>query len=399
MTTAGMPASGPVWRRPGMPLLLASASLGFAGYAALLPTAPLWVVDGGVGTGGAGMTTAVLMLFTVLSQPGVPWMLRRLGWSVTLVTSLILLGAPSILHLASHDLGPVLVLNALRGAGFGILGVCASSAVVRLVEPGRRGSAIGAYGFSIALPQFVLIPAAPWAAENVGFAVVFLVGLAPLLGVPFAIRLSRRLEGDQLSGSGAWHGSSIGWRLGLTILGPPILILLSVTAAGGALLTFAAQMLDDADVALASLLAFTGTSTIARWRFGALADRFGPQVFHVPLLVNAAVGLGLIAWSISGAGVALFVIGMLLVGLSYGGLQNLTLVDAFGRAEHYRIRETVSVSWNIGFDAGTGLGSMFVGFLAASYGFDVGLIVSALICLAMVPLGLVRRATGKDGSP
>jgi len=378
-----------------MPMLLASASLGFVGFAALLPTAPLWVVDGGAGTGGAGLTNAVLMLFTVLSQPSVPCMLRRLGWSVTLVGSLVLLGAPSILHLVSHDLGLVLVLSALRGVGFGVLTVCASSAVVRLVEPSRRGSAIGAYGFAIATPQFLFIPVAPWTAENLSFAPVFVVGLAPLFGVPFALRLGARLESERPVGGGR-HEPGVGWRLTAAIVGPPILILLSVTAAGGALLTFAAQMLSDPDVAFGGLLVFTGMSTIARWRFGALADRFGPQRFHAPLLAFAAFGLVLIAWAVSGAGAVPFCVGMLMVGVSYGGLQNLTLVDAFGRAEGYPLRETVSVTWNIGFDTGTGIGSMLVGFLAASYGFDVGLIVSALICLAMTPLGLLAKGVDRD---
>ncbi|MGO3555472.1 MAG: MFS transporter, partial [Microbacterium gubbeenense] len=57
---------GSVWRAPGMAPLLAMSALGFAGFALLLPTAPLWARHIGADEGGAGLVNAVLMLATVL---------------------------------------------------------------------------------------------------------------------------------------------------------------------------------------------------------------------------------------------------------------------------------------------------------------------------------------------
>src|SRR5699024_2096636 len=67
LMTAMAPApqrTGSVWTRPGMPLLLTATFLGFAGFAVLMPVAPLWAVRGGAGEGGAGLVNGALLLFT-----------------------------------------------------------------------------------------------------------------------------------------------------------------------------------------------------------------------------------------------------------------------------------------------------------------------------------------------
>jgi len=65
----------------------------------------------------------------------------------------------------SDGLAAILGLSALRGVGFGILTVTGSAAVAALVDPRRRGEAIGVYGLAVAIPNLVLLPAGPWIAE------------------------------------------------------------------------------------------------------------------------------------------------------------------------------------------------------------------------------------------
>ena len=66
-----------VWREPGMPALIGMVSAGFAGYALLMPIAPLWAAHGGADEAGVGAVTGVFMLFTVLVQMFVPAAIRR----------------------------------------------------------------------------------------------------------------------------------------------------------------------------------------------------------------------------------------------------------------------------------------------------------------------------------
>jgi len=375
------------------------SALGFSGYALLLPAAPLWAVHGGASEGGAGLVNAVLMLATVLTQTSVPWLLRRVGWRLTMTVGVVLLGAPSLLFMATDQLGWLLGLSAVRGMGFAVLTVCGSSAVAALVDGPRHGRAIGLYGLSIAFPQLVLVPSAAWIAETLDFRVVFALGALPVLAVPFAVLLGRCLdaldaEADADAAQAGRPADDGGPGRGRVLLAlvMPSLVLLAVTTPGGALLTFAPQFAGGAGAAVAGLLGFTAATALSRWGVGGLADRFGPRVFLAPLLAFCAAGLVVCAWAIADAGprAVLLVLGMTMVGVSYGSLQNLTLVAAFA-AVPARQHSTASAVWNIGFDAGTGLGSLVVGFIAAGTSFSVGLLTTAVVCVVAAVAVLLTR--------
>jgi predicted MFS family arabinose efflux permease len=367
-----------------MPWLLGSAMLWFAGFALLVPVAPLWVIRGGSDDLGAGLVTGVMMACTVLAQLSMHRVLAGLGWRWTLVLGAGLLGLPALGHLATDRLGPVIALAALRGLGFGIVTVCGATAVASFVEPARRGRALGALGLAIAAPQFILVPIAPWLAERAGFGLVFALGVVPALAIPLAWPIARTMgdrergPDDRSGADGSGHGAAAAlWR----VLAGPIAALVVITASGGAILTFTSRILVSPALGFAGLLAFTGTAAISRWAAGGLADRSGATAAIAPLLFTGALGLAAIGLRADSthdsAGHVLFVAGLLLVGVAYGGLQNLTLTQAFAAAGE-RARDSVSIAWNLSFDAGTGLGAFVVGAIATATSYSVAFGVLAL---------------------
>ena len=375
----GRPGGGSVWRVPGMPWLLGSAMLWFAGFALLVPVAPLWVIRGGSDDLGAGLVTGVMMACTVLAQLSMRRVLPGLGWRWTLVLGAGLLGLPALGHLATDRLWPVIALAALRGFGFGIVTVCGATAVASFVEPGRRGRALGALGLAIAAPQFILVPVAPWLAERAGFGLVFVLAVLPALAIPLAWPIAR-IVGDRdrapVGGSGGGTAARL-WRM----LAGPIAALVVITASGGAILTFTSRILASPALGFGGLLAFTGAAAVSRWGAGGIADRFGATPAIAPLLFTGALGLaaiGLRADSVhDSAGRVLVIAGLLVVGVAYGGLQNLTLTQAFAVAGE-PARHSVSVAWNLSFDAGTGLGAFAVGAIATATYYSVAFAVLAL---------------------
>jgi predicted MFS family arabinose efflux permease len=379
MGVDGGPASGSVWRVPGMGWLLGSAMLWFAGFALLIPVVPLWVIRGGSDDLGAGLVTGVMMACTVLAQLSMRRLLPGLGWRWTLVLGAGLLGLPALGHLATDMLWPVIALAALRGLGFGIVTVCGATAVASFVEPARRGRALGALGLAIAAPQFILVPVAPWLAERAGFRLVFLLAVLPALAIPLAWPIARAVgDRDRAPDDGSGGGTAAAlWR----VLAGPLAALVVITAAGGAILTFTSHILASPALGFGGLLAFTGTAAVSRWGAGMVADRFGATPAIAPLLFTGALGLaaiGLRADSVhDSAGRVLVISGLLVVGLAYGGLQNLTLTQAFAVAGE-PARESVSIAWNLSFDAGTGLGAFAVGAIATATSYSVAFGVLAL---------------------
>lgn len=366
-----------------MPQLGLLSVVGFAGYAALLAVAPLWAIHGGATEAGAGLVNGVLLGATVVAQLAVPRALAVWGTRRVLAAGLLLLGLPAPAYLLSDGLTWILALSALRGIGFGVLTVTGSAAAAHLVDASRRGAAIGAYGLAVAVPNLVLLPASVPIAEGLGFAWVFWIAALPVLGVPAALGLGavlRDLGHDRPVPVTPLTG--VPDPRALLAIVPPTLVLFAVTMAGGALLTFA-PLLAGTTTAMALLLGMGLTTALSRWLVGHLADRHGAKRFLTPLLVLGAAAMVACAWSVENGRPVALVVGATVLGVSYGALQNLTLVAAFAAAGPSRI-PAASAGWNIGFDAGTASGAVVVGALAASWSFPAALSVMAAVLLAAV---------------
>jgi MFS family permease len=389
----------PTWRTPGVPALLAMTMAGFSGYAVLLPVVPLWAAHGGAGSTGAGAANGVLLLLTVITQSFVPGMLRKRGWGPVLLTGMLLLGLPSLGHMASQALLPTLVLCGVRGVGFGVLTVAAASAIAELVPASQRGAAIGAYGLAVAGPQVFLMPLAPWASEFVGFWLVFVVGAIPVLGCVAAFPLARALRRAASPRDVGRPPTSLRARNTTyrRLLGP-MLILSGATLAGGVLVTFTPQMTGSSVVAGQGLVVFTAMAALCRWRIGSLADKYGAQPFLWPLILVTALGLAFTAFGIADPAdtrVLALLPGMAMVGVGYGGLQNLTLYIAFQRVERHDFG-VASAVWNGVFDVGMGLGAVLAGIIAAETSFSLALAAGAAYSFATLPVALQRTLLGRQ---
>jgi MFS family permease len=371
------------------PLVVYSVT-GFAGYAVLLPVAPLWAVHGGADAAGSGLVNGVLLATTVLVQLAVPTLLRRFGHAPVMAVGLLLMGGGAALHVFSDDLAWTLACAAVRGAGFGVLTVTGSAVVGHLAPPGMRGRMIGVYGLAVALPNLLLLPTGVAAVDLVGFEPVLLLAALPALGVPAAVALGRLV--DRLSPASAPADPAAAGEPGLLrAVAAPTGVLLASTLAGGALITFLPQLTTSGIAGVALLLMGTAAAA-SRYGAGHLADR-GPAAGDVwlgPLLLLTALGTAACAWGARPeAPAAWLLLGAMVCGTGYGALQNLTLDSAFRRAGPDRVAGTSAV-WNIGFDGGTALGSVLVGVLATAWGFPPALAVAAGACVLALGAAYAR---------
>ncbi|MGC4243562.1 MAG: MFS transporter [Herbaspirillum sp.] len=386
-----------VWREPGMPGLLLTTGLAFAGFAVLMPVAPMHVIALGGNPFLAGLANAVLMATTILTQLVVERVRSRIGWSAILVLGCLLLGVPALVEIFAGKAWHVILLAAVRGTGFGIITVCGASAVAVLFAPERRGRAVGAYGLAVAAGQLVLTPASPWIAETAGFTTTFVLAAIPIVGVPFAISAGATIERRARDASSVATGppSMIDRRRAFTRVLPAIVALTAVTCSGGAIMTFAPQFVAEAVLTLVALLVFTAAAAFSRWLAGGWADRHGAKTFIVPALCIAVLGLVAIAGGMAGSAgnvsQVLLVAGALLVGTSFGTMQNVTLVRAFELAGE-QAKGTASTAWNVAFDAGTGIGAMAIGALATRTSFAFSFVLLAAMCLVV---GVALLATAR----
>lgn len=353
--------------------------LAFGGFSLLLPVVPLAVVRGGGSGFVAGATTGVFMTVTVLVQLVTPRVLRAVGYRWALAIGSSLLGLPSGL-LAVFD-GPfaVLAVSGVRGAGFGMMTVAGSALVAELAPPGMLGRATSLVGLAVGISEAVFLPVGLWLLDAFGLPTVAWSATAfGLVGLVAAARLPDvRPAPPERSDAAA-----LSTPAALALLAGPFLVLLAVSVPYGAAASFLSPALDQLVAGSGAVVAGVGLGLmgagviVGRTFAGLVSDRRGPGALVWPGLAVSALGMaGVAALLVAGADPWWFIAPSVVFGLGFGAVQNEALVGSFERMPRSRLG-TASASWNISFDAGTGVGSIVMGGLAG-FGYVVLFAVAA----------------------
>jgi len=288
------------------------------------------------------------------------------------------MGLPSPFYVLDDGLGWISALSAVRGAGFAVLTVLGATLAARVAPPERRGESVGLYGLAIAIPNLVAVPAGVALVLDGHVGWLAWLAASPVLGAFLVPLLVRSVAPEPGSGPAGTRRAAV--RAALL----PSAVLFLVTMAGGGLVTFLPIERPDGVLATVALLLFGVTGAVTRWRSGTLSDRLGTGLLLPLALVVAAVGLVLTAVGLGG-GTGWVLAGAAVFGAGYGAAQNLTLVAAFARAGNAGTT-TASAMWNASFDAGTAIGALVLGFVAAGIGLDWTYVVVGASLAAAVPL-------------
>ena len=361
-----------------MQALIGVTVLGFASYCLTLASLPVYAVTGGAVESTAGVVTAVFLVVTIAVQLMVPALTARFGVGPVLVAGLVAMGLPSPFYVLGDGLAWISGLSAVRGAGFAVLTVLGATLAAQVAPPERRGESIGLYGLAIAVPNLIAVPAGVALVLDGHVAWLSWLAASPVLGAFLVPMLVRSMAAQPGAGPTGTRRAAV-----LAALAPS-LVLFVVTLAGGGLVTFLPIERPDGVLATAALLLFGLTGAVTRWRAGLLADRLGSRMLMPLALVVASVGMVLTALGLW-VGPAWVLIGAAVFGAGFGATQNLTLLAAFARAGEGGTT-TASAMWNISFDAGTAIGALALGFLAAGIGLDWTYVVVAALLAAAVPL-------------
>ena len=373
-------------RWPGMPALVGMSLLGFTSFFLTLSSLPVYAVEQGVPEALAGLVTTVMLTATVASQLVVPAAVRWIGQRATLTIGLLALGAPTPLLLLNDQLWWLLAVSAVRGIGFAILTVLTPLIATQIAPPDSYGRAIGLYGLAVAVPNVAAVPAAVALTGAGHFPVVAVLAAVPVLAIPLAWKFP---EPPERTGRSARSPLPIRRLTGILAL------LLALTLSGGGIFAILPVQLPDPAVVTWALLLLGVTSALARWRAGALADRAGPARLLPVCAAIGVVGLAILALGVSGTGSGvLVVLGTAVFGIAYGGAQNLTLLLSFDLAGADR-RTGASAAWNATYDAGTAIGALLIGAIAAGSSLSVAL----LGCAAFVVITAVTAVRGARRTP
>ena len=378
-------------------LMLVGIVGAFLNFALLLPVVPAWAERLGASSTGVGATTTVMMAACVLGQVGMPWLLRRFGFVKPYVAGLVLMGAPALLLPWASALEAVYAVQAVRGLGFGAVVVAGSALAASLAPPRLRGRAVGLYGVAIAAAQIPALPAGIPLTHSVGWTSVFLLaGAVAVLVAPVAAGI-REAAGDAHGAPAEGAGAPVTDRS--RPWPTPAVVLLATSLAYGAVGTFLGIGLQDATAVFWALLVVSAGQMVGRAWAGAFSDRRGVGALLAPMTALSAAGIAAMATAMTEpadlpgwlpevlAADQTAVLGAALFGIGFGALQNDTFVLMIERAGAARLG-TASTVWNVGYDAGTGLGPIVVGTMAGATGLPGGFGVLGGVALVTLPVAL-----------
>ncbi|MGW6282416.1 MFS transporter [Kribbella sp. NPDC055071] len=344
----------------------------------LTSVVPLYLAANGSGGIGAGLSTGAMMLSAVGVELLVPRMLAGWGYRVVLGLGLLLLGAPSLILLATASLPVVLAVCVVRGAGLAILVVGAVALVAEVAPAARRGEALGVYGLAVGVPAIIGLPLGVYLTNLIGFGALFvLAAVASLVGLFTLGAMPRSASAEEQ------HLNVLGGvrRSGLLM---PTLVFAAVTVAAGISVTFLPLAVagDKHSLIATALLLQAAAAPGARWLAGRYGDRIGPAKLLPAALVLAALGAG--ALVLIGTPAAI-VVGATLFGIGFGASQNLTLTLMYNRVSSSRYGQ-VSALWNLAYDGGWGIGAIAFGAVVAGTGYPLAFGLTALVvAVAVVP--------------
>lgn len=379
-----------------MPAAFVLVLLAFGGFSLLLPVVPLAVVRSGGSELVAGATTGVFMTVTVLLQLVTPKLTSVIGYRWVLAIGSSLLSLPSGLFALFDSPFAVLTISAVRGAGFGMMTVAGSALVAELAPPGMLGRATSLIGLAVGISEALFLPIGLWLLEAFGLATV--AWGATAFGV-VGLVAAARLPDVHPAPLEKTDPAALSRKAMLVLLAGPFLVMLAVSLPYGAAASFLSPALDSIVSGSGAVVAGVGLGLlgagviVGRTFAGLISDRRGPGALVWPGLFVSALGMAGIAGMLSlEVNPWWFLAPTVVFGLGFGAVQNEALVSSFERMPRSRLG-TASASWNISFDAGTGLGSIVMGGLAG-FGYVVLFMVAAGIVLAMGgPAAVAGRRT------
>ena len=368
-------------------LLLCTASFGaMICFYLLLSVVPQYATSIGASGIGAGLATGALMLSTVAIELATPRIVARFGYRLTLATGLTLLGAPALALPLAHTMPAILAICLVRGAGLAIVVVVGGSLVASIVPAERRGEGLGLYGFIVNVPAVVGLPAGIWLAAHAGYPTVFVIAGAAALAGLFAVP---GLPGLQAASTEVPVGVLAG--LLTPALARPAIVFSATAMAAGVIVTFLplAAINASGNLIAAALFVQAAASTLSRWWAGHLGDRHGPALLLIPGVLLAATGMLVLVLI---ANTPAIMLGMVLFGVGFGITQNATLTLMFDRVSPSGY-DAVSAVWNVGYDAGLGIGAVVFGVMSAHTGYPIAFALLAAFMFAMLGPAYLDRGT------
>jgi len=375
-----------IWTRDFIFICMANFFI-FAGFQMTLPTLPLFVNELGGSDQLIGFVVGIFTLSALLIRPWSGHVLESLGRRIIFLIGLVVFVISVGSYAFTGSLVLLFLMRVVQGLGWGMSTTAVGTIATDLIPQKRRGEGMGYFGlagnlamaFGPALGLFLIALS--------GFKTMFLIAAsAGLLSFIIASIIRYKPANKTPIEKKKWD------IFEKTALMPSILLFF-ITMVFGGIATFLPLYAEQLGIDGIEwyFVVFAVSLMLVRAFAGRIYDRKGHKAIFLPgafLILAAMIDLTLLANQF------MLILAAVLFGIGFGSVQPALQAWAVNEAPLHR-KGMANATFFSFFDLGVGLGAMFFGLIASTFGYaDIYLTagISVLISMVIYVIYLKRSA-------
>lgn len=361
------------------------------------------------------LATSAFAITAIIARLLTGKMIKRYSKDMVLTIGLIVAALSTILSALPETVGPLLVMRAIYGIGFGVGSTIIPTLVSQIIPPKRMGEGIGYFGLSTSLAMSIGPATGMTIMKSFGFTTLATIGAGavlcvfPMLIISGAYKLrSRKVKSltelaqhqvgtkvveDQMVKIAAHEnqhekkkGSHSIWVF--PIYFPAILnVLISITYSG--ILSFIAVYGEQLQLSQVGLFFMFNALTILLVRpvAGKIFDSKGPVIVLIPAAIFVAGSMVVLSYTTS---MGTLIVSALLYGCGFGSIQPILQAWMLrsARKEDYG---TVNGMFYNSTDVGVSLGAILLGLVVTLTSYSMMYRLSS-ICMVVFVIAIVIYA-------
>ncbi|QWU16750.1 MFS transporter [Paenibacillus sophorae] len=383
-----------LWNRHFLTICCSSFFI-FMTFYILMVTLPAFVLEDLHGSKqNIGLVTTLFVIAAVIIRPLTGRWLDEVNRKALMVGSLLLFAACSLLYLFIQGYAALLVLRCIHGFAYGVAATATSAIVLDVIPERRKGEGIGYFTLFMSLAMVMGPFIGLTVTDHAGFRMLFItVSVFALLACIFGILTPVPSHKTQAQTLGNWNIKRYFEFKAL----PVSLSGLVLAFAYSSLSTFIsvyAKSIGLGNVASYFFIVFAALVLISRPFTGRLFDRRGAHVLVYPGILLFMAGM---LWLSRVSSAPEFLATAGLIGLGYGAILPSLQTLAIQAAPSHR-RALATSTFYVLFDLGFGLGSYFLGFVAAQTAYNTMYFTAGMITvLALILYYFLHHRAQKTG--
>lgn len=365
----------------------------FVYYFALLTVLPIFIMkDLGGSVKEAGLALTLFLASSIAIRPFSGMIIEKFGKKITMRSAGIVFALFAFSYLLVDSMWSLLVMRFLHGIWFSILTTVAVPVANEFIPEQRKGEGMGYFVMSTNLGVVFGPLLALTVIQITSFKVLFgVLAVIISLGLIFCwmLKITELPKRDAISKEK--NSMSLKDILEDKVLAVSFVALLTAFAYSGIMSFITAfsetkQLLDYTSV---FFIVFAASMLLVRPWVGKIYDRKGPSAVIYPSFVFFAIGLVIVSL-ISNQWILW--LSAVFIGIGYGSLFPCLQTLAIQSVDTQRMGHAISTFFTL-FDLGLAIGSVVIGILIASWGFETTYILSAV--LVMMTIWVYRQYVAK----